>query len=152
MPLNLRMHALGLALPFERPRLNLKRLELELGGNSPFVVLHDADIDHVLEAAVFGKFLHQGQICMSLNRFIVDDRVYDAFVERFADRFRAIKIGDPDQPDTVIGPIINEKQPNGLIERIRDARTVGARQVTGGEPEGLVPPATRVCRRRRCFG
>jgi aldehyde dehydrogenase (NAD+) len=118
----------------------LKRLELELGGNSPFVVLHDADIDQASEAAVFGKFLHQGQICMSVNRFIIDDRLYDSFVERFAERARAIKVGDPDEPDTVIGPIINERQLKGLIERIRDARAAGARQLTGGEPQGLVLP------------
>jgi aldehyde dehydrogenase (NAD+) len=79
----------------------LKRVELELGGNSPFVVLHDADLDQAVEAAVFGKFL-QGQICMSVNRVIVDDNLYEAFVERFADRVKAIKVGDPDEPDTLV--------------------------------------------------
>lgn len=118
----------------------LKRVELELGGNSPFVVLHDADLDHAVEAAVFGKFLHQGQICMSVNRVIVDDSLYDAFVERFADKVKAIKVGDPDEPDTLVGPIINEAQLKGLVEKIREARTSGARQVVGGEPQGLVLP------------
>ena len=115
----------------------LKRLELELGGNSPFVVLHDADIDQALEAGLFGKFLHQGQICMSVNRFIIDDHIYNIFVERFVERVRAIRVGDPDQPSTMIGPIINKRQLQGLTERIRDARAAGAYQVTGGEPDRL---------------
>ena len=84
----------------------LKRVELELGGNSPFVLLHDADLDHAVEAAIFGKFLHQGQICMSVNRVIVDDSLYDTFVERFVERVKMIKAGDPDEPDTLVGPII----------------------------------------------
>jgi aldehyde dehydrogenase (NAD+) len=118
----------------------LKRLELELGGNSPFVVLADADLDQVVDAAVFGKFLHQGQICMSVNRFIVDDSLYDAFVDRFAERVKALKAGNPDEPDTMIGPIINEKQLKGLIGRIHEAREAGLREVVGGEPQGLVLP------------
>ena len=85
----------------------LKRLELELGGNGPFVVLNDADMGQAVEAAVFGKFLHQGQTCMSVNRFIIEDRIHDEFVERFADRVRQLKVGDPDAADTmIIGPIM----------------------------------------------
>jgi aldehyde dehydrogenase (NAD+) len=118
----------------------LKRLELELGGNSPFVVLHDADLAQVVDAAAFGKFLHQGQICMAVNRFIIEDGVYDLFLERFAERVRMIKVGNPDEPDTLIGPVINEAQMKGLLERIREARAAGARQVVGGEPDGLVLP------------
>jgi aldehyde dehydrogenase (NAD+) len=64
----------------------LKRLELELGGNGPFVVLSDANLGQVVGAAVFGKFLHQGQTCMSVNRFIIEDRIHDEFVKRFADQ------------------------------------------------------------------
>ncbi len=118
----------------------LKRVELELGGNGPFVVLDDADVDQVVEAAIFGKFLHQGQICICVNRFIVDDRLYDTFLERFADRTKALKVGNPEEPDTMIGPIINEQQLKGLLQRIGDARASGARQLAGGEPEGLVLP------------
>ena len=98
----------------------IKRVEFELGGNSPFVVLHDADIDRAVEAAVFGKFLHQGQICMSVNRIIVDDSVYDTFLERFVELVKAIKLGDPDEPDTLVGPIINDTQLKGLLEKIRE--------------------------------
>ncbi|MER2510871.1 MAG: aldehyde dehydrogenase family protein [Nitrosomonas ureae] len=118
----------------------LKRLELELGGNGPFVVLNDADLGQAVEAAVFGKFLHQGQTCMSVNRFIIDDRVHDEFVERFADRVRQLKIGDPNASDTMIGPIINESQLNGLQQRIHDAVSSGARQMVGGDAQGLVLP------------
>ncbi|MDB5393968.1 MAG: aldehyde dehydrogenase [Rhodospirillales bacterium] len=118
----------------------LKRVELELGGNGPFVVLEDADIEQTLEAAVFGKFLHQGQICIAVNRFIVDDRIHDDFVQRFVERVRALKVGNPDEPDTFIGPIINETQLKGLLERIEEARASGARQLFGGGPDGLVLP------------
>lgn len=118
----------------------LKRLELELGGNGPFVVLSDADLGQVVEAAVFGKFLHQGQTCMSVNRFIIDDRIHDEFVERFADRVRQLKVGDPNAPDTMIGPIINESQLNGLQRRINEAISSGAHQIVGGEAQGLVLP------------
>jgi aldehyde dehydrogenase (NAD+) len=119
----------------------LKRVDLELGGNGPFVVLDDADLKHAVEAAVFGKFLHQGQICIAINRLIVDDRVYDEFVERFAERAKALKVGNPDEPDTMIGPIINESQFKGLIQRIQDARQTGARELAGGEPRGpVIPP------------
>jgi aldehyde dehydrogenase (NAD+) len=118
----------------------MKRVDLELGGNSPFIVLDDADLDHAAEAAVFGKFLHQGQICMITNRFIVDEAVYEPFLDRFAERVRGLRVGDPDQPDTVVGPIINHSQLEGLQERLKEAQGAGARQLTGGEPECLVLP------------
>jgi aldehyde dehydrogenase (NAD+) len=99
----------------------IKRTELELGGNSPFVVLDDADLNHVIDAAIFGKFLHQGQICMAVNRFIVDDSLYEDFVEFFVEKAKALNVGDPAKPDTMIGPIINESQLNKLKERAEDA-------------------------------
>jgi aldehyde dehydrogenase (NAD+) len=114
----------------------IKRMELELGGNSPFVVLEDADLEQTVEAAVFGKFLHQGQICMIANRFIVHERLYDAFAERFADRVRQLKVGDPDAPDTLIGPIINQSQFDGLVRTIEEARRSGTRELAGGSAEG----------------
>jgi aldehyde dehydrogenase (NAD+) len=118
----------------------MKRVDLELGGNSPFVVLDDADLGQAIEAAVFGKFLHQGQICMITNRFVVDDSIYDEFVEGFAERVRNLKVGDPDQPDTVIGPIINHSQLERLQMRIHEAKNSGARQVVGGEVHGQILP------------
>ncbi|MBN1237200.1 MAG: aldehyde dehydrogenase family protein [Gammaproteobacteria bacterium] len=118
----------------------MKRVDLELGGNSPFVVLDDADLEQAVDAALFGKFLHQGQICMITNRFIVDRKLYEPFVEAFTERVRGLKHGDPSDADTMIGPIVNEKQLKGLRERIDEARSSGARQTIGGDPEGLVLP------------
>lgn len=119
----------------------IKRVELELGGNSPFVVLDDADLERTIEAAVFGKFLHQGQICMITNRFIVDEAVYDEFTSRFVERVKALKVGDPEAPDTMVGPIINERQLEALTARIAEARGLKAvRELVGGDPEGLVLP------------
>lgn len=118
----------------------LKRVGLELGGNSPFVVLDDADIDRAVNAAVVARFLHQGQICMSANRIVVDNKLYDRFVDAFVERTRNLKVGDPNDSDTVIGPLINSKQFNGAIERLKAARVEGIRQVLGEEAQGLVLP------------
>ena len=118
----------------------LKRVALELGGNAPFVVLDDADLDQAVRAAVFGRFLHQGQICMSVNRIIVDTKVYDAFAEQFIERVSSLKVGNPAEPDTVVGPVINAKQLNGMLERIEQAKHGGMREALGGKPEGLILP------------
>ncbi|OUL35799.1 aldehyde dehydrogenase family protein [Nostoc sp. 106C] len=118
----------------------MKRVSLELGGNSPLVVLDDADLELAVNAAVFGKFLNEGQICMSINRLIVDEQVHDEFVERFVDRVRNLKMGDPHDPDTLIGPIIDEAQLNSLLKHIQQARQEGARQLLGGDPQGLMLP------------
>lgn len=118
----------------------MKRLELELGGNSPFVVLSDAELEHAVEAAVFGKFLHQGQICMAINRIIVDETIYEDFVCRFTERVRLLKYGDPNQPDTMVGPIINRTQLDRLRKHIDEARAAGIPQVLGGDPDGQVLP------------
>lgn len=118
----------------------LKRVALELGGNSPFIILDDADLDLAVNAAVFGKFLHQGQICMITNRLIVDSVVYDEFVERFTAHVRSLKAGDPSNANTAVGPIINLSQLQGLLKHVETARAEGARQTAGGEPQGLLLP------------
>ncbi len=120
---------------------HLKHVALELGGNSPFVVLADADLEQAASAAVMGKFLHQGQICMAINRIIVEDEIYDAFVQRYAEKVRALKVGDPHDADTVVGPIINAKQLQGLLQKVSRAKEEGARAVVEGEVQGqLLPP------------
>jgi len=119
---------------------HLKRVALELGGNSPLVVLDDADVEAAAHAAVVGRFLHQGQICMSVNRIIVDRKVYPDFAAQVAERVRALKVGDPNRADTVIGPVINQAQLEGLLRKIADARAAGLAQLAGGEPTGLVLP------------
>lgn len=119
----------------------LKHVALELGGNSPFVVLADADLEQAVAAAVVGKFLHQGQICMAINRIIVEDAVYDRFVELYAAKVKTLKVGNPNDADTVIGPIINRKQLDGLLSKVARAKEEGARTVVEGEARGnLLPP------------
>lgn len=120
---------------------HIKKLALELGGNSPFVVLEDADVDQAVKAAVFGKFLHQGQICMAINRLIVDQRRYDEFVEKFVAHVRGLKVGDPAAMDTAIGPIINPQQLQSLMDKIVQAKAQGASVLLEGEVDGqLMPP------------
>jgi len=104
------------------------------------VILDDADVDQAVRATVNGRFLHQGQICMSTNRIIVDAKIYDDFVDRFTKHVKALKYGDPNDPDVSIGPIINQKQMKGHMAHIEGARAAGARQVVGGDPQGQVLP------------
>ncbi|MGE7955159.1 aldehyde dehydrogenase family protein [Pseudomonas sp. NPDC089530] len=115
---------------------HLKHVALELGGNSPFVVLEDANLEQAVNAAVFGKFLHQGQICMAINRIIVDDRLYDAFARRFVERVKGLRVGDPQLVETAIGPVINERQLQGLREKIELARREGAEPLYEGAGQG----------------
>lgn len=119
---------------------HLKHVALELGGNSPFVVLADADVEQAVRAASMGKFLHQGQICMAINRIIVEDAIHDEFVEKFTAHVRTLPVGDPADPATIIGPVINSKQLQGLREKIRLAEEQGARVVLDGQVDGNVLP------------
>jgi aldehyde dehydrogenase (NAD+) len=117
---------------------NLKRVALELGGNSPFVVLSDADVDAAVNAAIFGKFIHQGQICMIINRIIVHQDKYDQFVEKFVARAAALPYGDPSDPKTVIGPLVNERQLEKALQYIEDAKVEGATCALEGQRVGNV--------------
>ncbi|BAQ08869.1 aldehyde dehydrogenase [Bacillus sp. OxB-1] len=117
---------------------NFKRVSLELGGNSPFVVLSDADIDQAVNAAVFGKFIHQGQICMIINRIIVHKNIHDEFVAKFTDKVKGLAYGDPQDPNTVIGPLVNEQQLQKAIGFIELAKQEGATMVLEGKREGNV--------------
>lgn len=118
----------------------LKKVELELGGNGPIVVLDDADIDRAVEASVWGKFMHSGQICMIANRVIVEKTAHDRFTEAFVERTRQLKVGDPDAPDNFIGPLINRSQRDNVVDLIARARQEGATCLLDGEPQGLVVP------------
>jgi aldehyde dehydrogenase (NAD+) len=118
----------------------IKRVALELGGNAPSVVLDDADLDQAVRSTVEGRFIHQGQGCVCTNRIIVDARIHDEFVDRFTAHVRGLKYGDPNDPDTVIGPIINEKQMRSHLSHIAGARAAGARQLLGGDPQGSILP------------
>jgi aldehyde dehydrogenase (NAD+) len=117
-----------------------KRVMLELGGNTPTVVLGDANLDQAVLASGVGRFLHQEQIWLSSNRIIVDESVLDEFEERFIAHVKTLKYGNPNDADTVIGPIISSKQFERLMGLIESARGAGARELLGGEPQGLVVP------------
>lgn len=114
----------------------LKRVALELGGNNPFIVLKDANVDKAVDAAVFGKFIHQGQICMSINRFIVHHDHYDEFVKSLFERVKAIPCGDPTNPETIVGPLINEEQADKASKIIEDAKNAGAKVALEGSRDG----------------
>ncbi|KFF44212.1 aldehyde dehydrogenase [Pseudomonas sp. BRG-100] len=119
---------------------HLKHVALELGGNSPFVVLADANLEQAAHAAVVGKFLHVGQICMAINRIIVEQPVYERFIELFVERVSKLSVGDPSLPSTVIGPVINVKQLEGLQKKIAQAKAEGARVLLEGPAQGQVLP------------
>lgn len=114
----------------------LKRVALELGGNNVFIVLDDADIDRAAAAAAFGKFMHQGQICMAINRMIVDRKVYEPFIEKLKEKVLTLKVGDPLEEDTRIGPLINRSQVERIQKMIRESKRQGARAVLEGEVRG----------------
>jgi benzaldehyde dehydrogenase (NAD) len=122
----------------EKAGRHLKRVVLELGGKAPFVVLEDADLDAAAAAASFGAFMHQGQICMSTERIVVDRRVAAEFADKLAARASALKVGDPRDPSTQIGPLINTGALDRVSELVQDAVEKGAELLTGGEADGLV--------------
>ena len=119
---------------------HLKRVALELGGNSPLVVLDDADINLAVNIAIAGRFTHQGQVCMSTNRIIVDQSIIEEFTKRFVDRASKLPVGDPNDPQTVIGPIINGSQFTSIMDKIARAQQQGATLAFGGDPVGQVIP------------
>ncbi|WP_123592663.1 aldehyde dehydrogenase family protein [Salinisphaera orenii] len=117
---------------------HLKKPALELGGNNAFIVLDDADIDQAVAAAAFGKYMHSGQICIAINRIIVDRKVYEPFVEKFKATTAGIKAGDPCNPETIIGPMINRKQVDRALKLIDQSVEEGANLVKKGEVHGNV--------------
>ncbi|MDJ1434371.1 aldehyde dehydrogenase family protein [Halostagnicola sp. A-GB9-2] len=110
---------------------------LELGGNNPHVVLEDADLDAAVDAGTFGSFWHQGQVCISINRHLVHESLYDEYAERLANRAAELPIGDPTDEDTVIGPIINEEQRDEIVEYIEQTIDEGATLEAGGDYDDL---------------
>ena len=117
---------------------NLKRVALELGGNSPFVVLSDANVEQAVNAAIFGKYIHQGQICMIINRIIVHKDQYESFVSKFVERTKELTTGNPLDPNTIIGPLINERQIEKALGYIEEAKKEGVTVALEGRREGNV--------------
>jgi salicylaldehyde dehydrogenase len=127
----------------EKAAKQLKRCLLELGGKSPLVILDDAHIDEAVKAAVFGSFLFQGQICMSTERLIVDNKVADEFVAKFVKRANELGKDDPvTNPACIVGPMINPSSGTRINLMIQDALAKGAKLVCGGIADGAVMPAT----------
>jgi acyl-CoA reductase-like NAD-dependent aldehyde dehydrogenase len=121
---------------------HLKRIVLELGGYNPLVVLADADVDYAVSASVFGSFLHQGQICMSARRIVVERPIADEFVEKLVAKTKTLKAGDPKEMDTIIGPLITESALATVSARVEDAVAKGAKVLAGGEAIGPCYAAT----------
>ena len=117
---------------------NLKKPILELGGNSALIVLADADLDLAVDAAVFSRFTHQGQICMSANRVLVHRDVYDEFLDRYVAKAASLPVGDPADPATVVGPLINQRQADALNNQVEAGIAEGARAVLRGEVNGTL--------------
>lgn len=120
---------------------HLKPALLELGGKAPLVVLDDADIDAAVNAAVFGAFMHQGQICMSTERLIVDEKIADEFVAKLAARASKLPAGDP-RGHVVLGSLISSQAADKMEELIADATAKGAKLAAGGKRTGTVVEAT----------
>jgi succinate-semialdehyde dehydrogenase / glutarate-semialdehyde dehydrogenase len=115
----------------------LKRVSLELGGNAPFIVFEDADIDAAVEGAVVSKYRNTGQTCVCTNRFIVHDAVYDAFTSKLAAAVARLKVGDGMQEGTQQGPLINAAAVAKVEEHLADALAKGAKLLTGGHRHKL---------------
>jgi aldehyde dehydrogenase (NAD+) len=120
---------------------HFKSAVLELGGNSALVVLEDADIDYAVDAAVFSRYVHQGQVCMAANRVLVDRSIADEFTEKFVAKVKTLKVGDPSDPQTIIGPVINSSQADSITGAVDQAIAEGATAlVRGATTDNLVEP------------
>jgi aldehyde dehydrogenase (NAD+) len=145
--------ATGRALA-EKAGRHLKRMVLELGGKSPLIVLEDADLDLAVNAAAFGGFFHQGQICMAATRILVEHSLADAFAAQLVEKLGTLKMGDPSDPQTAIGPITSPTQLEKIRGHVDDAVAKGAKVLTGGRARGAYfEPTllTNVTPEMRCY-
>jgi len=122
----------------EKAGRNLKRAVLELGGKDPLIILGDADVDYAVDAATWGAFLHQGEICMSTERIIIEKGIAAEFTEKLKERAEALPKGDPTNPATAIGPLINRRAVEKVHAHVEEAVAGGGTLVTGGRFENLV--------------
>jgi acyl-CoA reductase-like NAD-dependent aldehyde dehydrogenase len=130
----------------ERAAHHLKPVLLELGGKAPLIVLDDADIDEAVNAAAFGAFMNQGQICMSTDRIVVDDSIADEFVKKLSAKASTLSLRDPSLGPAVLGSIVDERSAARVADLIADASEKGATVTAGGERNGTLMPATVVDR------
>ncbi|WP_280150959.1 NAD-dependent succinate-semialdehyde dehydrogenase [Piscinibacter sp. XHJ-5] len=139
----------------------IKKLSLELGGNAPFIVFDDADIDSAVEGAMVSKYRNAGQTCVCANRLYVQDGVYDAFVRKLAERTRSIKVGNGFESGVTQGPLIDDQALAKVEQHVADATAKGAKVLTGGkrigtrffEPTVLADATSQMlCAREETFG
>lgn len=117
---------------------DIKRVSLELGGKSPFIVFDDSDIEAAVEWTMFGIFWNQGEVCSATSRVLVQQGIYDRFLERLIEETKKIKIGDGQEPGVLLGPMVSRKQMDQVLAAIDKARSDGAKIVVGGSrPAGL---------------
>ena len=115
----------------------VKKLSLELGGNAPFIVFDDADLDAAVAGAMAAKFRNTGQTCVCVNRFLVQAGIYDRFVAKLAEAASALKVGDGLKAGVEQGPLINEDGLKKVQAHLKDALSKGAKVICGGEPHKL---------------
>jgi succinate-semialdehyde dehydrogenase/glutarate-semialdehyde dehydrogenase len=115
----------------------VKKVALELGGNAPFIVFDDADIDQAVEGAIFSKFRNMGQTCICANRIYVQDKIYDAFSAKLAEGVKKLKVGNGVEPGVMQGPLINPAAVEKVEHHIKDAVDHGAKITVGGHRHAL---------------
>jgi benzaldehyde dehydrogenase (NAD) len=125
-----------------RCAFHLKPSVLELGGKAPLLVLDDADLDAAVNGAAFGAFANSGQICMSTERIVVDQKIADAFVSKLAAKAQALPLGDPRKGPVVLGSVVDMRTVHRVNELIDDALSKGAKLICGGKAENTLMPAT----------
>lgn len=111
----------------------MKKISMELGGNAPYIVFDDADLDAAVQGAIANKFRNAGQVCVSVNRFYIQAGVYQQFVTRLADEVAKLKVGDGRESGVVVGPLINQAGVEKTEQHVNDALAHGGRAVTGGQ-------------------
>lgn len=116
----------------EQAASTIKRVSFELGGNAPFLVFDDADIESAVQGALAAKFRNAGQTCVAVNRFYIQDAVYDAFAEKLAAAVQQLKVGDGFEAGVQVGPLINHEAVQKVEEHVQDALAKGAKVVVGG--------------------
>ncbi len=111
----------------------VKRLHMELGGKAPFVVFADADLDEAVQGALFGAFINSGQDCTAATRIYVEDSIFGTFMDRFVDQVDQIRVGNPLDPETEMGPLISRAQRERVVQHVMVAKEMGAQVAVGGE-------------------
>tara|TARA_R110001592_G_scaffold363372_2_gene686298 strand:- start:178767 stop:180209 length:1443 start_codon:yes stop_codon:yes gene_type:complete len=114
----------------------LKKFTLELGGKNPLIVLKDADVDYAVDVAAFSNFIHQGQVCMTGSRIIVEKELYDEFCAKLTEKVKLLKVGDPRDPEVIIGPLIRPSQIEFIKQLVEQSVASGAKLLIGGESSG----------------